>query len=227
MGSRLSPAPCRRCPPPPPPLTPAVRAPIFSLLSRTLQSVVPGSPPDGPVLGLTPCFFPPRMLQPGAPFFFFFFVFSQLPRTLQSVAAGLLPDDPGRGLEPCFIPLLMLQSGASFRRTLSAAVCTVAVLVPASPSPPLVPPYDSACPVLDAPVHATGTSAVPFPPVPFLTSPCAAKPYTRPALISAGFSFVCVPSGVPSAHLPLCPPFPSLPLTALVAYRAASVLPSP
>ena len=109
MRSRLSPATCRRCPPPPPPCTPAVRAPyvrdsvIFSLLPRTLQSVVPGSPPDGPVLGLMPCLFLPRMLQPGAPFFFFF-VFSQLPRTLQSVAPGLPPDDPVRGLAPCFIP---------------------------------------------------------------------------------------------------------------------------
>ena len=196
-------------------------------MPRTLQSVVPGSPPDGPVLVLMPCFFPPRMLQPGAPFLFFFFVFSQLPRTLQSVAPGLPPDDPVRGLAPCFIPLRMLQSRASFSRTLSAAVCTVAVLVPASLSLLLVPPYDSACPVLDAPVHATGASAVPFPTVPFLTSPCAAKPYTRPALISAGFSFGCVPSGVPSARLPLCPPFPSLPLTALVANLAASVLPSP
>ena len=189
--------------------------------------MVPGSPPDGPVLGLTTCFFPPRMLQPGAPFFFFFFVFSQLPRTLQSVAPGLPPDDPVWGLGSCFIPPRMLQSGASFCRTLSAAVCTVAVLVPASLSPPLVPPYDSACPVPDAPFHATGASAVPFPPVPFLTSPRGAKPYTRPALICAGFSFVCVPSGVPSARLPLCPPFPSLPLTALVANLAASVIPPP
>ena len=182
-----------------------------------------GSPPDVPVLGLVPCFFPPRMLQPGAPFFF---VFSQLPRTLQSVAPGSPPDDPVRGLAPCFIPSRMLQSGASFCRTLSAAVCTVAVLVPASLSPLLAPPYDSACPVPDAPVHATGASTVPFPLVPLLTFPCAVKPYTRPALISAGFSFVCVPSGAPSAHLPLCPPFPSLPLTALAANLAASVLPS-
>ena len=127
---------------------------------------------------------------------------------------GSPPDGPVRGLAPCFIPPRMLQSGASFCRTLSAAVCTVAVLVPASLSPLLAPPYDSACPVPDAPVHATGASAVPFPPVPFLTSPCAAKLYTRPALISARFSFVCVPSGVPSARLPPCSPFPSLPLTA-------------
>ena len=188
--------------------------------------MVPGSPPDGPVLGLMPCFFQPRMIQPGAPYFFFF-VFSQLPRTLQSVAPGLSPDDPVRALAPCFIPPRMLQSRVSFCRTLSAAVCTVAVLVPASLSPLLVPPYDSAFPVPDAPVHATGASAVPFSPVAFLTSPCAAKSYTRPALISAAFSFVCLPSGVPSARLPLCPPFLSLPLTALVANLAASVLPSP
>ena len=158
---------------------------------------------------------------------FFFFVFSQLPRTLQSVAPGLPPDDPVRGLAPCFIPPRMFQSEAFLCRTPSAGVCTVAVLVPASLSPLLVPPYDSACPVPDAPFHATGAAAVPFPPVPFLTSPLAAKPYTCPALISAGFSFVCVPSGVRSARLPLCPPFPSLPLTALVANLAASVLPSP
>ena len=131
--------------------------------------MVPGSPLDGPVLGLMPCFFPPRMLQPGAPPFFFL-VFSQLPLTLQSVAPGLPPDDPVRGLAPCFIPPRMLPSGASFCRTLSAAVCTVTVLVPASLFPLLAPPYDSACPVSDAPVHATGASAVPFPPVPFLTS---------------------------------------------------------
>ena len=183
-----------------------------------------GSPPDGPVLGLVPCFFPPRMLQSGAPFFFS--VFSQLPRTLQSVAPGSPLDDPVRGLAPCFIPPRLLQSGGFFCRTLSAAVCTVAVLVPASFSPLLAPPYDSACPVPDAPVHATGASAVPFPPVPFLTSPCAVKPYTRRALKSAGFSFVRVPSGGPSALLPLCRPFPSLPLTALAANLAASVLPS-
>ena len=197
---------------------------ILSPLPRTLQSVAPGSPPDGPVLGLVPCFFPPRMLQSGAPFFF---LLSPLPRTLQSVAPGSTPNDPVRGLGPCFISPRMLQSGGSLCRTLSAAVCTVAVLVPASLSPLLAPPYDSACPVPDAPVHATGASAVPFPPVPLLTSPCAVKPYTRPALISAGFSFVCVPSGGPSARLPLCPPFPSLPLTALAANLAASVLPSP
>ena len=173
-----------------------------------------------------PCFFPPRMFQSGAPFFLFF-VFSQLPRTLQSVAPGRPPDDPVRGLAPRFIPPRILQSGAFFCRTLSAAVCTVAVPVPASLSPLLVLPYDSACPVADAPFHATGTSAVPFPPVPFLTSPRAAKPYTRPALISAGLPFVCVPSGVPSARPPLCPPFPPLPLTALVANLAAFVLPSP
>ena len=188
-----------------------------------LQSVAPGSPPDGPVLGLVPCFFPPRMLQFGAPCFS---VFSQLPRTLHSVAPGPPPDDPVRGLAPCFIPPRMLQSGGSFCRTLSAAVCTVAVLVPASLSRLLAQPYDSACPVSDAPVHATGASAVPYLPVPFLTSPCAVKPYTRPALISAGFSFLCMPSGGPSARLPLCPPFPSLPRTALAANLAASVLPS-
>ena len=197
---------------------------IFSLLPRTLQSVAPGSPPDGSVLGLLPCFFPPRMLPAGAPFFFF--VFSQLPRKLQSVAPGSPPDDPVRGLAPCFIPPRMLQSGVSFCRTLSAAVCTVAVLVPASLSPLLAPSYDPACRVPDTPVHATGASAVPFPPFPFLMSPCAVKSYTRPALISAGFCFVCVPSGGPSARLPLCPPFPSLPLTALAANLAASVLPS-
>ena len=100
-------------------------------------------------------------------------------------------------------------------------VCTVVVLVPASLSPRhitpfcplLAPPYDSVCPVPDAPVHATGASAAPFPPVPLQTSPYAVKLYTRPALIPAGFSFVCVPSGGPSALLPLCSPFPSLPLT--------------
>ena len=48
------------------------------------------------------------------------------------------------------------------------------------------------------------------------------KPFTRPALISAGFSFLCVPSGGPSALLPLCPPFPSLPLTALATNLAAT-----
>ena len=34
-----------------------------------LQSVAPGSPPDNPVLGLVPCFIPPRMLESGAPFY--------------------------------------------------------------------------------------------------------------------------------------------------------------
>ena len=190
--------------------------------------MAPGSPPDGPVLGLVPCFFPPRMLQSGVPFFVFFHfsVFSQLPQMLQSVAPGSPLDDPVRGLAPCFIPPRMLQSGGSFCRTLSTALCTVAVLVPASLSPLLAPPYHSACPVPDTSVHATGASAVPFPPVLFLRSSCAVKPYTRPALISAGFSFVCVPSGGPSARLPLCPPFPSLRLTALAANLAASVLPS-
>ena len=94
------------------------------------------------------------------------------------------------------------------------------------PGPFLVPPYDSVCPVPDAPVHATGATAAPFPPVPLQTSPCAVTSYTRPALISAGLSFVCVPSGGPSALLPLCPPFPSLPLTALVANLATSALQS-
>ena len=39
---------------------------VFSPLPWTLQSVAPGSPPDDPVRGLVPCFFPPRMLQSGA-----------------------------------------------------------------------------------------------------------------------------------------------------------------
>ena len=185
--------------------------------------MAPGSPPDGPVLGLVPCFFPPRMLQSGAPFYCILSVASDAPVR----GTGFTPGRSSPGLAPCFIPPQMLQSGGSFGRTLSAAVCTVAVLVPASLSPLLAPPYNSACPVPDAPVHATGASAVLFPPVPFLTSPCAVKLYTRPALISAGFSFVCVPSGGPSARLPLCPPFPSLPLTALAANLAAPVLPSP
>ena len=60
-----------------------------------------------------------------------------------------------------------------------------------------------------------------------LLSPFVVTPFTRPALISAGFSFVCEPSGPPSALLPLFPPFPSRPPTALVARRAASALPSP
>ena len=230
MGSRLSPAPCCCFPPCPPALYPRCSralsvgcSVIFSLLPRTLQSVAPGSPPDGPVLGLVPCFFPPRMLQHGAPFFFrILSVASDAPVR----GTGFTPDNPVRGLVPCFIPPQMLQSGASLCHSLSAAVCTVAVLVPASLSALLAPPHDSACPVPDAPVHVTGASAFPFPPVPFLTSPRAVKPYTRPALIAARFSFVCVPSGGPSARLPLCAPFPSLPLTALAANLAASVLPS-
>ena len=35
---------------------------VFSPLPRMLQSVAPGSPPDYQVLGLVPCFFPPRLL---------------------------------------------------------------------------------------------------------------------------------------------------------------------
>ena len=42
---------------------------VLSPLPRTLQSVAPGSPPDGPVRGLVPCFFPPRLLQSGASFY--------------------------------------------------------------------------------------------------------------------------------------------------------------
>ena len=38
---------------------------VFSPLPRTLQSVAPGSPPDDPVRGLLPCFWPPRWLQSG------------------------------------------------------------------------------------------------------------------------------------------------------------------
>ena len=41
---------------------------VFSPLSRTLQSVAPGLPPDDPVWGLVPCFIPPRLLQSGASF---------------------------------------------------------------------------------------------------------------------------------------------------------------
>ena len=41
---------------------------VFSPLSRTLQSVAPGSPPDDSVRGLWPCSTPPRMLQSGASF---------------------------------------------------------------------------------------------------------------------------------------------------------------
>ena len=80
--------------------------------------MAPGSPPDDPVLGLVPRFFPPRPLQPGASLFI---VFSPLPRKLQSSAPGSPPDDPVRGLAPCFIPPRLLQSGGSFCRTPSAA----------------------------------------------------------------------------------------------------------
>ena len=52
---------------------------IFSPLPRTLQSVAPGSPPDDPVLGLVPCFFPPRPLQPGASFYRILSVASDAP----------------------------------------------------------------------------------------------------------------------------------------------------
>ena len=41
---------------------------VFSQLPQTPQSVAPGSPPDDPVLGLVPCFIPPRLLQSGASF---------------------------------------------------------------------------------------------------------------------------------------------------------------
>ena len=41
---------------------------VFSPLSRMLQSVAPGFPPDDPVRGLVPCSTPPRMLQSGGSF---------------------------------------------------------------------------------------------------------------------------------------------------------------
>ena len=42
---------------------------VFSPLPRTLESVSPGSPPDDPVWGLVPCFFPPRMFHSGPSFY--------------------------------------------------------------------------------------------------------------------------------------------------------------
>ena len=41
--------------------------------------MAPGSPPDDPVLGLVPCFFPPRMLQSGAHFYRILSVASDAP----------------------------------------------------------------------------------------------------------------------------------------------------
>ena len=52
---------------------------VFSPLPRTLQSVAPGSPPDDPVRGLVPCFFPPRLLQSGASFYRILSVASDAP----------------------------------------------------------------------------------------------------------------------------------------------------
>ena len=52
---------------------------VFSPLPRTLQSSVPGSPPDDPVRGLVPCIFPPRMLPSGPSFYRILSVASDAP----------------------------------------------------------------------------------------------------------------------------------------------------
>ena len=82
---------------------------IFSPLPRTIQSVAPGSPPDDPVRGLVPCFFPPRMLQSGASFYRILSVTSDAPVRGAGLAPGrsspgaiallhAAPDAPIRGV---------------------------------------------------------------------------------------------------------------------------------
>ena len=82
---------------------------VFSPLPRTLQSAAPGSPPDDPVRGLVPCFFPPWMLQSGPFFYRILSVASDAPvrgtgftpgRSSPEASAVLLsaPDVPIRGV---------------------------------------------------------------------------------------------------------------------------------
>ena len=98
---------------------------IFSPLPRTIHSVAPGSPPDDPVRGLVPCFFPPRMFQSGATFYRFLSVASGAPVRGTGFAPGRFQSggyclascrpgcsNPGR-LFIIFSPLpLTLQSAA-------------------------------------------------------------------------------------------------------------------
>ena len=191
MGSRLSPAPCRRFPHHPRPLPPLFARPTCVVLLVHLRSPSLSSPPQSEDFAW----------WPSASFW-------------SALSSSSSPHPRPRS--SC--QLASLDTRFAFPSPYHP--------IPLPPGPLLVPPYDSVCPVPDAPVHATGATAAPFSPVPLQTSPCAVTSYTRPALISARFSFVCVPSGGSSALLPLCPPFPSLPLTALVANLAASALPS-
>ena len=82
---------------------------VFSPLPRTLQSVAPVSPPDFPVRGLVPCFFPPRMLQSWSSFYRIPSVASDAPvrgtrftpgRSSPGASAVLLsaPDAPNRAV---------------------------------------------------------------------------------------------------------------------------------
>ena len=205
MESRLSPEPCRRFPHLPRPLPPLFARPKCVVVLVHRGSSSPSTPPRSVVFAWWPSasFWSalPSSLSPH-------------PQPRSSCPLASL------GTLPCFPPGdLRVHARLAFPSSHDPS--------PLPPGPRLVPPSNSVCPVPDAPVHATGATAVPFPPVPLQMSPCAVTSYTRPALMSAGFSFICVPSGVPSALLPLCPPLPSLHLTALVANQAASALPSP
>ena len=203
----IAPEPCALSllPPPPTPFTPSVRAPYVCCALGTPGSSSTSTPPLSEDFAWWPSVsFWSALLSSSSP----------QPRPRSSCPLASL------GTHPCLPPGgLRVRARFAFPSSHQRG--------PLSPGPRLVPPYDSVCPVPDAPVHATGAAAAPVPPVPLQTSPCAVTSYTRPALISAGFSFVCVPSGGPSALPPLCPPLPSLPLTALVGNLAASALPSP
>ena len=205
MESRLNPEPCRRFPDHPRPLPPPSARPTCVVLFVLRGSSSPSTPPRSADLACWPVASFWSALSSSS---------SPLPRPPSSYPLASL------GTHPCFPPGdLCVRARFAFPSSHHPG------LIP--PGLRLIPPYDSVCSVPYAPVHVTGATAALFPPVPPLTHPCAVTSYTRPALICAGFSVFSVPSGVPSALLPLCPPLPSLPLTALVTTLAASALPSP
>ena len=82
---------------------------VFSLLPRTLQSVVPGSPPDDPVRGLAPCFIPPRLLQSGGSFCHILSAASDAPVR----GTGLTPgrSSPGANVVLHSAPVAPIQGG--------------------------------------------------------------------------------------------------------------------
>ena len=162
MVLRLSPEPCRRFPHHPCPLPPLFARPTCVVLLVHRGSSSPCTPPRSVDVAWRPSasYLSALSLSP-----------FPHPRPRSSCPLASL------GTRSCFPPG-DLRVCARFAFPLSHHPGRL------PPGQRLVPLCDSVCPVPDAPVHVTGATVAPFPPVPLQLSPCAVTLCTRPALIS-------------------------------------------